>query len=187
MLWPLTNSAATAGMSAVDSTLSGCLYRRPRGRNPGSLDSCSVGVLRRGRQAVAAGQIIRRGCPGSGLGTQQAHPSPSRTENGKRGVRRRRAGPVVRGQERQIVQQSWSTVGRTSLVVRDRGRWDNSLPTQKTHGRSPRNERSKVHVATIVLSLLLAGAFLGSGALKVVVAKQSLKMRRPADSITGFR
>jgi hypothetical protein len=44
-----------------------------------------------------------------------------------------------------------------------------------------------VHVATIVLSLLLAGAFLGSGALKVVVAKQSLKMRRPADSITGFR
>jgi len=34
-----------------------------------------------------------------------------------------------------------------------------------------------MYVATIVLSVLLAVAFLGSGGLKVVGAKQSLKMR----------
>jgi uncharacterized membrane protein YphA (DoxX/SURF4 family) len=39
------------------------------------------------------------------------------------------------------------------------------------------NERFEMHIATIVLSALLAVAFLGSGALKLVGAKQSLEMR----------
>jgi uncharacterized membrane protein YphA (DoxX/SURF4 family) len=39
------------------------------------------------------------------------------------------------------------------------------------------NERFEMHIATIVLSALLAVGFLGSGALKLVGAKQSLEMR----------